>query len=335
MTETLSRAELLELIDEIGERPDAAQYRRLSGLVMDDPAAHALAAMEPFSAAYRDAAVALYLDLRGRQSEGYEAARDEASTEPPAKDLFRGPSPWGFQDPDLLAEFMHCWGHMIRRLDLKPGGGETVLEYGPGSGQLLLALARLGVKAHAVDIDRSALEAIEAQAAAMKLEVATERAGFGEGFGEQRFDRIVFFEAFHHALEFEALLDRLQERLAPGGILVFCGEPVVGHPTGAVPFPWGPRLDALSVFCIRRYGWMELGFTHDFFVELLRRHGWKAEFHLCEPAGRGSIYTARRISELPPEIAAQPVEPAAKAEALSFSYKLRWKIGKLLGLPMR
>lgn len=335
MTQTISRDELLTLMDEIGERPDAAAYRRLSDLVMADPAAQALASLDPFSAEYRKAAMALYFDLRGRGDRSYDAARDEASTEPLAKDLFRGPSPWGFQDPDLLSEFMHCWGHMIRRLELKPGGGETVLEYGPGSGQLLLSLARLGVKVHAVDIDKTALAAIKAQAEAMGVEVKTQRAVFGEGFGKTRFDRIVFFEAFHHAAEFETLLDRLDERLKPGGIIVFCGEPVVGHTVPAVPFPWGPRLDALSVFCTRRYGWMELGFTHDFFVELLRRHGWRAELHICEPSGRGNIYTARRESELPPSAEVRPAAPLPLQQKPSFSYKVRWKIGKLLGLPMR
>ena len=341
MTETISRADLLKLMDEIGERPDAAQYRRLSDLVMDDPVAHSLAGMDPFSPEYRQAAIGLYYDLRGR-SDGYDAARDEANTEPLTTDLFRGPSPWGFQDPNLAAEFLHCWGHMIRRLELTPGAGEAVLEYGPGSGQLMLTLARLGVKAHAVDIDVTALESIRQQAAAMGLTVETERAGFGEGFKGKTFDRIVFFEAFHHALEFETLLARLQKRLKPGGIIVFCGEPVVGHPVPAVPFPWGPRLDALSIFCIRRYGWMELGFTHDFFVEALRRAGWRAELHVFEASGRANIYTARRESELPPpepkpEPVTTPEAPPADGspQTFSFSYKLRWKLGRLLGLPMR
>jgi len=337
MSETISRAELLKLMDEIGERPDAAQYRMLSDLVMDDPVAQSLAGMAPFSPEYREAAVGLYYDLRGR-SDGYDAARDEANTEPLAKDLFRGPSPWGFQDPNLAAEFLHCWGHMIRRLELTPGAAQSVLEYGPGSGQLMLTLARLGVKAHAVDIDVTALESIRQQAKAMGLEVATERAGFGEGFDGQVFDRIVFFEAFHHALEFESLLARLHDRLAPGGILVFCGEPVVGHPVPAVPFPWGPRLDALSIFCIRRYGWMELGFTHEFFVEVLRRHGWRAEAHVFEASGRANIYTARRESELSPlrrASAAIASLPPPSPTRYSLSYKLRWKLGKLLGLPMR
>ena len=141
MTESISRADLLKLMDEIGERPDAAQYRMLSDLVMDDPVAQSLAGMAPFSPEYREAAVGLYYDLRGR-SDGYDAARDEANTEPLAKDLFRGPSPWGFQDPNLAAEFLHCWGHMIRRLELTPGAAQSVLEYGPGSGQLMLTLAR-------------------------------------------------------------------------------------------------------------------------------------------------------------------------------------------------
>jgi hypothetical protein len=75
------------------------------------------------------------------------------------------------------------------------------------------------------------------------------------------------------------MLSRLRQRLAPGGRLLLVGEPVVGHPIPVVPFPWGPRLDALSVFCIRHHGWLELGFTQPFLLEALQRSGYRVSVH--------------------------------------------------------
>jgi hypothetical protein len=143
------------------------------------------------------------------------------------------------------------------------------------------------------------MESIRAQSTHLGLSVETERAEFGGGFEGQKFDCILFYEAFHHAFDFDGLLIRLHERLNPGGRIVLCGEPVVSAPSDAVPYPWGPRLDALSVFCIRRFGWMELGFTHDYLTKIASVTGWTAKLHPFPTCGRAAVYV---------------LEPAPKAE---------------------
>ncbi len=97
--------------------------------------------------------------------------------------------------------------------------------------------------------------------------VTVARALLGARFDGERFDRIVFYEAFHHAIDCPSLLRGLHDRLNPGGRVLLCGEPVMPDVFEGVTYPWGPRLDARSVFCMRRSGWMELGFTHRFFLE--------------------------------------------------------------------
>ena len=189
-----------------------------------------------------------------------------------------------------MAEFLLSWSRILRLLDLPAGG--RVLEYGSGTGQLLLVLARAGLRAYGVDIDPASVAIARAQAEALDLPVELEVAPFGEGFAGERFDRIVFFESFHHAWDFERLLARLHDRLLPGGRVVFCGEPIVPGPHPPVPFPWGPRLDALSVLCMRRWGWMELGFQHECFLRALRRNGWRATFHPAPDCGRANAYVA-------------------------------------------
>ena len=298
--------EFESLLRQIGDGvPDTAQYRRMSGLVLDVPQARALARLDPCSPAYRRAAMALYLSLRGRPGDdgpdgpagGYDANRDEAAATPPPADPWTGLVPWSFRDARMLSEHVLAWGHMLSRLDLPAGG--SVLEYGPGSGQLLLMLARSGYRACGVDIDPQALDQIRLQARHLSLSVETDRAPFGEGFGDRRFDRILFYEAFHHAFEFEALLRRLHDRLEPGGRILLCGEPVVTAGQAAVPYPWGPRLDALSVFCIRRFGWMELGFTHDFLARLAHDTGWRIRHHSFPSCSRADIFVLTRATEPP------------------------------------
>ena len=181
----------------------------------------------------------------------------------------------------------------MRALALPPGSDAKILEYGSGSGQLLLFLARLGLRTSAVDIDAASLELVRAQAAAMQLDVRTEQAAFGDGFGDETFDRIIFFELFHHAIDFGPLLGRLRRRLNPGGLVILCGEPVVGAFVPSVPYPWGPRLDGLSVFSIRHHGWMELGFTEPFLIEAMHRYGWLVDVSTLPNCGRATTYVAK------------------------------------------
>jgi SAM-dependent methyltransferase len=63
----------------------------------------------------------------------------------------RSPPPYNIESGQLLGDMLICWGFLLRTLDLKPG--QSVLEYGPGSGQILLQFARMGVRAAGVDID--------------------------------------------------------------------------------------------------------------------------------------------------------------------------------------
>ena len=277
----------------VGDRGlDSVEYHRLGELVLRHPLTPRLQALDPFSAAYKETVLQLYCDLRG-DDRVYDPARDEQSGMVLPANPWSGASPWNFRDPGFVSEFLFSWGQIMRALALPPGSDAKILEYGSGSGQLLLFLARLGLRTYAVDIDAASLQLVRTQATAMQLDVRTEQAAFGGGFGNETFDRIIFFEAFHHAINFGPLLSRLRQRLNPGGLLILCGEPIVGAFVPAVPYPWGPRLDGLSIFCIRRYGWMELGFTEPFLIEALNRNGWLVDITPLPGCGRATTYVAR------------------------------------------
>ena len=86
---------------------------------------------------------------------------------------------------------------------------------------------------------------------------------------EEPFDAAVFFESFHHCADHLAMLRRLHDIVRPGGAVLFASEPVQ-H----LDYPWGPRLDGLSVWSSRTYGWLELGFDCAYFDRALAHTGW-------------------------------------------------------------
>ena len=65
------------------------------------------------------------------------------------------------------------------------------------------------------------------------------------------------------------MLRRLHDIVRPGGAVLFAAEPVQ-----RLDYPWGPRLDGLSVWSSRTYGWLELGFDAAYFDAALARTGW-------------------------------------------------------------
>jgi SAM-dependent methyltransferase len=183
---------------------------------------------------------------------------------------------------------------VLKALDLRRGA--NVLEYGAGEGQIALHLARMGCNVTVVDIERRCLEIIASEAKSLGTSVATVHGGFGDGPDGVQFEAILFFEAFHHALDHFDVLERMRDRLAPGGRIVFAGEPILepdSYWLPTLPYPWGPRLDALSLRAMRTYGWCELGFARDYFVEALLRAGFVTRFRASADTARGSAYIAQ------------------------------------------
>jgi 2-polyprenyl-3-methyl-5-hydroxy-6-metoxy-1,4-benzoquinol methylase len=248
---------------------------------------------DPFSAEYRDWAHELWSRLSGRR-EPYDPAAHELSGYAEEVDM-RSPPPYNIESGELLGDTLICWGFLLRTLDLKPG--QSVLEYGPGSGQILLQFARMGVRAAGVDIDPVQARFIREQGERLGLEIRARVGEFGETIEPgERYDAVIFFEAFHHALDHVALVERLHEVVAEDGALVIAADVVLDLTNRfrpIVPYPWGPRLDLLSVRAMRTHGWMELGFQEEYFLEMLERGGWTVTRHDCPQTIRGMLFVAR------------------------------------------
>lgn len=88
----------------------------------------------------------------------------------------------------------------------------------------------------------------------------------------EKFDVIIFYEAFHHSFEFPSLIDKIKRLLNQDGILILAGEPIIKN----WHQPWGIRDDSQTLWAVRKHGWMELGFDEDFLLELFYDKGFFA-----------------------------------------------------------
>jgi hypothetical protein len=161
-----------------------------------------------------------------------------------------------------------------------------------------MAFARNGCETTVVDIEPAYIEAIDRESGLLGVPITSAVGEFGEipKPGSQ-YDVVLFFESFHHSLHHNELLTRLHDIVAPGGFVAIAGEPIIEEgsywePT--IPFAWGPRCDLLSLWAMRMYGWMELGFRERYFYEAARRAGWEPEKHECPLTFRGNTYILRR-----------------------------------------
>ena len=240
---------------------------------------------DPQSSAYREIQMALYRLVSGRDA--YNPAANERSDIDVAAAV-RCPYPYATGSSTTVGEQLMAVGFLVRALALPPGG--RILEFGPGWGNTTLELARTGHAVTAVDVEPRYLEVIRERARRLGAEVELACADMLAYRPAGRFDRVVFYECFHHCADHARMVASLDDLVAPGGAAVFAGEPIEDQ----FPVPWGLRCDGLSVWSIRKYGWLELGFRTRYFVDLLARHGWAVERLDSQDVAWQRVFVARR-----------------------------------------
>ena len=275
----------VETLDDQGEKiRELCRHYLASDLLVSSSA-------DPFSADYRSHVLRMYEKLSGRQ--GHDPARDETRPDLNIAAAIRRPPAYCL-DGANLGRFLQAFGATIEVLDVRRGA--RVLEFGPGDGQIALHLARMGCDITVIDIEPGYLEIIAAQARKAECTITTVQGTFLDGAEHGLFDRILFFEAFHHAIDHHAVLDHCRRLLKPDGAIVFSGEPII-DPAGpwrnSVPYPWGLRLDCMALRDIRDRGWMELGFQKPYFQELCRRAGFSLEHKPYQNAPIAKPYIAK------------------------------------------
>jgi 2-polyprenyl-3-methyl-5-hydroxy-6-metoxy-1,4-benzoquinol methylase len=209
---------------------------------------------DPFSEPYFRRQLSLYHELSGR-------ALDQQANEHTHFDVDAhvvAPNPYDHGTPTILAT------HLLRLVGAFQSGGcarnARVLDMGCGWGLSSEVAAYLGFIVTAVDINPDFVALVNRRAERLGATITAVRSAFDTFETHEKFDAILFYECLHHAVRPWTLLARMREMLAPGGCIILCGEPVNEHwwPN------WGLRLDALSVYCIRKFGWFESGWSLPF-----------------------------------------------------------------------
>jgi len=242
----------------------------LSNCYLDDPRLLAMPG-DPFSAEYRQAVLDLHARISGRSV--YDAQTMEHTPLDIEATVAR-PAPYALGG-EWLGNYLESFGNIIRRLEVTPR--MRVIEYGCGDAEISLHLARMGCDVTVVDIEPDYLRIVQNKAARLNISINTLCGDFMAGTDLPPFDRVFYYQAYHHALDHGQVLENMSRILKPDGFIVFGAEPVI-DPDGpwrhAVPYPWGPRLDGLSLRAMRTHGWMELGFQEPYFRELLGRSSY-------------------------------------------------------------
>jgi SAM-dependent methyltransferase len=218
---------------------------------------------DPFSATYWDSQRKLYAELSGRV-----VNQEKSELTPIDVDLhLRAINPYNSNDPQFIAR--HKRAVLSAFLLAGPEPGMSVLDLGCGWGLTSEAMAYCGAHVTAVDINPQFVELVGSRARRLGLPIAAERASFDAFESRQQFDLIFFYECLHHSLKLWQTIRYVAQFLKPRGRIVWAGEPV----NDIWWKSWGLRLDAESVYVMRKFGWWESGWSGTFLRECFSRAG--------------------------------------------------------------
>ena len=277
--------------------------------------------LDPLSEAYVAQQIALYEEISGR-------SLDQSSGEITplrAEHHVAGPNPYNSLDVANMARHGRAVMNMLAAANLPPAA--RVLDMGCGWGLTSELLAFCGAEVDAVDINPEFVRLVNLRAAHRHTGVKARVGTFDACALEGPYDLILFYECLHHAVRPWRTIERMKAALAPAGKIAIAGEPI-----NAIWWThWGLRLDHLSVYCIRKFGWFESGWSEDFIKRCFANAGLTLELHPGIGLSNGHIGFVTR-----PDIpaAARP-DPAAAgnvsrtadpvlADELSRKYDALW-----------
>jgi len=234
-------------------------------------------ALDPFSAEYVNQQIELYREISGRELDQQSNEHTVLNVEIHAAAV----NPYAHVTPGALAEHMERLTRALR-LAAPPMGGR-LLDMGCGWGLSSEVAAYCGLNVTAVDVNPDFVDLVNRRARRFGHAIVAHHGTFDSFDTDQRFDVILFYECFHHALRPWDLLGRMRNLLAPGGKLVLAGEPINDHWWRH----WGLRLDPMSVYCIRKFGWLESGWSLDFLKSAFERAGLQIDVRLHPEAEIG------------------------------------------------
>lgn len=225
--------------------------------------------LDPFSEAYVDQQLALHLEMSGR---AFDQSVNELSTFSMDAHV-NAPNPYAHHNPAELAMHIQRLSKAFRVAGV--GLNAHLLDMGCGWGLSSEIAAYLGLRVTAVDINPAFVDLVNARAERSGSRIKAVQSAFDQYRPVGGHDAILFYECLHHAVRPWTLLQTLVDHLSPDGRLILAGEPI----NDSWWVNWGLRLDALSVYCIRKFGWFESGWSMPFVEAVFERIGLRFEVH--------------------------------------------------------
>ena len=244
--------------------------------------------LEPDSVAYRATMMQVYEEIANRKFE----PRITEFTEVDVERLIPLESPYSY------ASSSHRVLHYLRlstACHLGAVNGGRALDMGCGWGLSSEFLAQIGYDVTAVDINPRFVDLVNGRAKRLGLSIQAWQSVFEEFAGEPAsFDVALFYECLHHAVQPRVVLELISSLLKPGGVLLLAGEPIQD-----IWWPhWGLRLDALSVYCIRKFGWFESGWSAAYLCRAVADAGMVPVLHTQLDSTIGPVLVAHKTQSL-------------------------------------
>ena len=230
------------------------------------PTARVDQSLDPYGTLYFSQQLALYEEISGRTLNQTLNEHSEFNV-----DLHvAAANPYNHPDPATLAGQLVTLA-TVCHIAGAPRGSK-VLDMGCGWGLSTETLAYCGFEVDAVDINQKFVDLVNRRAHRLGLPIRAVRSSFDDYAPpiNIKYSFALFYECLHHAVKPWETIASIVAMLAPDGKLILASEPVQSLWWKS----WGIRLDPVSVYCIRKHGWFESGWSTEFLKDMLARNGF-------------------------------------------------------------
>jgi len=276
---------------------------------------------DPYSPEYRAAQMRIYQAVSGRAS--YSPDQNER-TPFDFESTKNNPFPYSTASPTTVGDQLMAQGFLIRAMNLPPKS--RVVEFGAGWGNTTAHLAQMGYAVTCVEVDQAFVDLISYRIGLLEKSITFVRQDMLEFKTDTPYDAALFFESFHHCSDHLRMLRNLHAIVKEDGLVAFAAEPITDF-----PFPWGLRLDGMSAWAMRKFGWLELGFETSYFLRTLLLFGWLPQRYHSDLAQWTDVIVARKSKWLyaPSEITLPLDEDKTWApRETDPKFKMRFTAGK-------
>jgi 2-polyprenyl-3-methyl-5-hydroxy-6-metoxy-1,4-benzoquinol methylase len=225
--------------------------------------------LDPFCEAYYLQQIELYKEISGRNLNQGSGEMYNINVDMHVA----GANPYAERNISFIARHTASIMYALMLAGVKPGA--KALDLGCGWGLTSELMAYCGADVCAVDINPLFIELVKKRAAKSGLPIQAEVGNFDLYETNEKYDIILFYECLHHATRPWITLKRVAEWLSTEGKILWAGEPV-----NEIWWPnWGLRLDAESLYVMKKFGWFENGWSANFINSCMAKAGLVSIMH--------------------------------------------------------